>query len=77
MYCGVKFDNTNRKSKASWEHIRNDINLNDESNIALCCISCNASKGNKTLNEWLNSDYCKKNGINENTVSEVVRNHLK
>ena len=58
VYCGIEFssDNTN-KSKASWEHITNDIRINGIDNIALCCMSCNASKGAKLLSIWLEGDY--------------------
>jgi hypothetical protein len=41
------------KTKATWEHIINVIRINGPENIALCCSSCNASKGNKKLEEWL------------------------
>lgn len=65
IYCGVEFDETkqNRKTRATWEHIINDIRLNGADNIALCCGSCNASKGNKTLEQWLKSKYCERKGI--------------
>ncbi len=75
VYCGVKFsnDNTTRASKPSWEHIINDIRINGTDNIALCCISCNASKGAKLLEDWLACDYCKKKNITVDSVAEVVR----
>ncbi len=40
-------------------------------------MSCNASKGAKALQEWLQSNYCKRKGISEGTVAEVLRNALK
>jgi hypothetical protein len=75
VYCGIVFSEVHesRKSKPSWEHIINDIRLNGIDNIALCCISCNASKGAKFLKDWLHSDYCKKNKITTATVAEVVQ----
>ncbi len=78
VYCGIELNrlSTNRKTKPTWEHIINDIKINGIENIALCCGSCNSSKGNKTLNEWLKSKYCKEKGINENTVAPVVQKHL-
>ena len=78
VYCGQEFTEKpeSRKQKPSWEHIVNDIRINGIDNISLCCMSCNASKGAKLLNEWLKSDYCKRNGINETTVAEVVKNAL-
>ncbi len=79
VYCGFEFDENNmsRKSKPSWEHIVNDIRINDIDNISLCCMSCNASKGAKLLEDWLQSDYCKRNEITEETVSQVVKEAIK
>ena len=39
-------------------------------------MSCNASKGAKDLRVWLASAYCKRKGIAENTVAQVVREAL-
>jgi len=75
VYCGVDFSKEEnfRKTKPSWEHIVNDIRVNGIDNIALCCVSCNASKGTKLLKDWLQSDYCKKKGITTETVADVVK----
>lgn len=78
VYCGQGFsvDKLSRKNKASWEHIVNDIRINGVDNIALCCISCNASKGAKSLENWLKSDYCKRNSINRENVAPIVKEAL-
>ncbi|MFB6317858.1 HNH endonuclease signature motif containing protein [Saccharicrinis sp. FJH54] len=78
VYCGVKFSNNKMiyKNRPSWEHIINDIRINGIDNIALCCISCNASKGTKSLQEWLKSSYCKRNNISAQSVADVVRKAL-
>ncbi|MEZ5044736.1 MAG: hypothetical protein R2828_32870 [Saprospiraceae bacterium] len=75
VYCGIKFstDNNSRKSKPSWEHIVNDIRINTADNIALCCMSCNASKGAKILEDWLDSNYCRKKEITVNSVANIVK----
>lgn len=75
VYCGVIFskNDNSRKTKQSWEHIVNDIRINNVENIALCCISCNASKGAKLLEDWLNSNYCTNKGITKDTVAYVVK----
>ncbi len=76
VYCGIAFDANSRKTKATWEHIINDIRINGPDNIALCCGSCNASKGNKLLNECLNSKYCESKGLTAENVALVVKNYL-
>lgn len=81
VYCGIAFVETDsrdgsRKGVATWEHIVNDASIVSLENIALCCNSCNASKGAKDLAVWLSSDYCERNGITEASVAAVVRKHL-
>ncbi len=75
VYCGVEFleSNDSRKSKPSWEHIVNDIRINGKDNIALCCISCNASKGAKLIEDWLQSEYCIRKKITIDSVATVVK----
>jgi hypothetical protein len=34
------------------------------------------AKEQKNLSDWLKSGYCKKKGINKNTVAHVVKNAL-
>ena len=78
VYCDILFTESDhsRKTKRTWEHIINDIHINGPDNIALCCGSCNASKGNKILSEWLERNYCLKKGITKNSVASVVKAHL-
>jgi hypothetical protein len=65
-----------RRSIPTWEHIINDAKIITRENIALCCASCNSSKGTKRLSDWLDSDYCRKRGITRDTVAEVVKRAL-
>jgi len=81
VYCGVQLLEaiplgSSRRAMATWEHIINDASIVTRENIARCCVACNSSKGTKVLSDWLNSSYCKKNGINEHTVAVVVRKAL-
>ena len=78
VYCGTEFriGVSPRTSQPSWEHIVNDIRINGIDNIALCCMSCNASKGSKLLEDWLDSEDCKSKGITYETVADVVKNSL-
>ena len=75
VYCGVAFQRPEipRRSWPSWEHIVNDVRVISRSNIALCCIGCNASKGAKDLEVWLSSPYCQRRGILPTTVAPVVQ----
>ena len=72
VYCGKKFG-TERANKKSWEHIINDIRIATLSNIALCCIGCNASKGNKDLATWLHSENARKRGVTTETIADVIK----
>lgn len=79
VYCGISLLNTDytQKTRPTWEHILNDVRINGSDNIALCCGSCNASKGSKLLRDWLKGRYCIAKGITENAVAFVVKEHLK
>lgn len=81
VYCGVELIaavkyGESYKQVASLDHIVNDLALVGSDNIALCCFSCNSSKGAKKLEDWLKSAYCVSKGINESTVAPVVQKHL-
>ena len=78
VYCGVQFTTTEqcRKTASSWEHIVNDSRIVTLENISLCCVSCNASKGTKRLEDWLETPYCKNKGITSETVADVVKRAL-
>lgn len=75
VYCGVEFGIT-RSTKASWEHIVNDITISTLENIALCCVGCNASKGAKDLKFWLASHNAQRRGINNDTLADIVKEKL-
>lgn len=75
VYCGNEF-NSERRFKQSWEHIINDITIATMENIALCCVGCNASKGTKSLRDWLDSPKAKSRGISLETLSPVVLEFL-
>lgn len=82
VYCGIQMiekmpPHGLRKTVATWEHIINDASIVSRENIARCCASCNSSKGTKKLSDWIQSSYCKKHGINKDTVAEVVKEVLR
>ncbi|MEK7643053.1 MAG: HNH endonuclease signature motif containing protein [Patescibacteria group bacterium] len=75
VYCGTPFG-IDYTSKPTWEHIINNAKIITNNNIALCCWSCNASKGSKELSYWLESSYCKKKNINRKTVADIIKKAL-
>jgi len=82
VYCGTLMietmsPNGARKSVATWDDIINDARIMTRENIARCCVACNSSKGTKSLSEWFQSSYCKKHGINKDTVAEIVKEALR
>ena len=75
IYCGIEFTpaKISKKSAASWEQIINDAKIITRENIVLCCCSCNASKGQKQLSTWLQSNYCKDRGITADSVAPIIK----
>lgn len=75
VYCRRAFTSPDISAKTapSWEHIVNDASIVTRDNIALCCRACNASKGQKSLSDWLASAYCERHGISKDTVADVVK----
>jgi len=75
VYCKNSFGDT-RCNMATWEHISGivkDIGIN---NIALCCGSCNYSRGNQLISFWFKKDYCISKNINEKTVADIIVKYL-
>jgi hypothetical protein len=78
VYCRISFGlGTGKGSFSSWEHIVNDAKIVTRENIVLCCRSCNSSKGAKLLTTWLESAYCKRRGIDSESVADIVKYALK
>lgn len=80
----------NRKDSATIEHLREvkpfywtdkaglRTSLKKEE-LAICCGSCNSSRGKKSLREWFGKPYCKARNtpINEDSVAGPVKEYLK
>lgn len=78
VYCRRIFASAKRRGeRKSWEHIINDATLVNRENIALCCISCNASKGAKDLAAWLETRYCRDREIHAGTIAPVAQAALR
>lgn len=76
IYCGIKFNKNIKKDSATWEHIVNDAKIINRENIALCCCSCNASKGAKELLDWIMSNYCISKNITPENVAPIAKKAL-
>lgn len=87
VYCGKKFDKTKEKDRPTVEHLnhRQDWDSVGEYRregkpvseiVAICCMACNRNRGSNSLRKWFESKYCTNNGINYQTVTEVVRKYL-
>lgn len=48
-----------------------------EEHLALCCGSCNSSRGVKRLLDWFATPYCVERNINSDTVAAPVKEYLK
>ncbi|PTU30172.1 HNH endonuclease [Stenotrophobium rhamnosiphilum] len=82
VYCAVLMierapRGSSRKAVATWEHIINDARIITRENIALCCASCNSSKGQKFLSVWIASEKCIKRGVTEATIAPIIQLALK
>jgi hypothetical protein len=87
VYCHKKminpYDNKNHGDSVTVEHLnhKEPFNWKDDLQIkdfAICCGSCNSSRGNKPLFEWFKTKYCtdRKVPINEETVDEPVKEYI-
>ncbi len=87
VYCHKKYNLRNKGDSKSIEHLNHIQEVDSVGKfiyegkpistiIAICCGSCNSSRGAKSLLSWFKEPYCIKNNINENTVAEVVKKYI-
>jgi len=83
VYCNIllkEYPHTkgNPRDKATFEHIDNNEKNISEENIAMCCSSCNSSKGPQKLQDWLKSESptFKKKKITEETIAPIIKKYL-
>lgn len=86
VYCSKlminPYDVNNRRDSATIEHLSPNPPFHishgmELDNIAMCCGSCNSSRGAKNLENWFKSSYCVARNINHETVSEPVKKYIK
>jgi 5-methylcytosine-specific restriction endonuclease McrA len=60
VFCRVSMkrpSRAKRASEATIEHFNNDGPLRKKYNLAICCRSCNSSKGTRKLLAWFETPY--------------------
>jgi len=62
---------------ATIEHLNHRPPWNNPETIAICCGSCNSSRGDKPLPKWLESRYCQERNISLATVARPVQQYLR
>ncbi len=69
--------------KATMEHFDEDGGVYwgekglNESGLGICCGSCNASRGAKSLGVWFKGEYCIQQKINKKTVLGPVKKFIR
>jgi hypothetical protein len=80
VYCHKKLVEPNSDNKrtdwATVEHLNHLPPWNNPLTVAICCFSCNASRGNRRISDWFKGEYCLERNINEKTVAKPVREYL-
>jgi hypothetical protein len=67
-------------SRGDWatiEHLNHEPPWDDSSTVAICCGSCNSSRGKQLLRDWFKGDYCRTRGIDITSVAKPVRDYVR
>jgi hypothetical protein len=82
VYCrkamiepGVRGSST--RDWATIEHLNHLPPWDNPETIAICCGSCNSSRGPKPLMQWFGSPYCQQRGISPSTVARAVVDYIR
>lgn len=81
VYCKKAMKTHSKSNKrVDWftiEHLNYLPPWNNPETVAICCWSCNSSRGNKKIRVWFQSPYCITRNINESTVARKVQDYIK
>lgn len=61
---------------ATIEHLNYLPPWDNPATVAICCGSCNSSRGKKPLLDWFKTLYCLKKNINQGTVAKPVLKNI-
>jgi len=80
VYCHKEMtipkNGDDRRNWATIEHMNDQPPFNDPTTVAICCGSCNSSRGVKKLLIWFESPYCKQRNISFVTVAGPVKKYI-
>lgn len=81
VYCGADMvqprQGTSTCNWATIEHLNHLPPWDNPATIAICCGSCNSSRGAKPVLKWFASDYCRDKGIGPTTVARPVLEYIR
>ncbi|TSC90100.1 MAG: hypothetical protein G01um10145_204 [Microgenomates group bacterium Gr01-1014_5] len=66
-----------RNDWATIEHMNYLPPWNNHNTVAMCCFSCNSSRGKKKLIDWFKTSYCADRNINNETAAQPVKGFIK
>lgn len=69
-------DGGERRDWATIEHLNFMPPWNNSATVAICCASCNSSRGVKKITDWFKTSYCLERNINIETVADPVREFI-
>jgi hypothetical protein len=81
VYCHkVMIPSGSDGSRTNWatiEHLNHEPPWDNSKTVAICCGSCNSSRGNRLLRDWFKGEYCRTRGIDRMSVAQPVRDYLR
>ena len=84
VYCAKEFSADSRRGMPTIEHLNEKRPFHwheglKEEGLAICCGSCNSSRGNKSLPDWFRTPYCTDRPIpiGADSVAEPVKRYLR
>ena len=84
VYCGKVYSPRSRRDMPTIEHLNEnppfywEDGLKEEG-LAICCGSCNSSRGSRKLRDWFRTPYCleRVKPIDATTVAPAIRRYLR
>lgn len=64
--------------KSDWDSVKDFVTSGKSATsiVAMCCFSCNSSRGSRPIKLWFKTQYCKDKNITIDSVSSVVKEFI-